>query len=224
MTGHNHYSNCTCGWCVGGGHGGHMASIAVRAEPHKLERNLLRDYFVTERRQAACLVNPNAHCPVCGASVYFYQNVFGSRVFFDDLGGDWPKHGCTDTRPNKISSNRVTPDVFNSATRTRRLAQAAGSVGFAVRGISGRSKNGIGSILVRVTEVWSVPCLKIILGICISDSENQIIFSCDDPSDMIEVDDIVDVHRDVVSILNPDTFNREELPLVSALRVHNTLI
>ncbi|ESZ30586.1 hypothetical protein X734_03885 [Mesorhizobium sp. L2C084A000] len=41
---------------------------------------------------------------------------------------------------------------------------------------------------------------------------------------MIEVDDIVDVHRDVVSILNPDTFNREELPLVSALRVHNTLI
>jgi hypothetical protein len=39
---------------------------------------------------------PNAGCPVCGANVFFYQNVHGSRVFFDDLGWPWPKHVCTD--------------------------------------------------------------------------------------------------------------------------------
>ena len=40
--------------------------------------------------------NPNALCPVCGVKVFFYQNIHGSRVFFDDLGWPWPKHGCTD--------------------------------------------------------------------------------------------------------------------------------
>lgn len=33
---------------------------------------------------------------MCGASVFFYQNEYGSRVFFDALGYDWPKHPCTD--------------------------------------------------------------------------------------------------------------------------------
>lgn len=41
-------------------------------------------------------VNPNAHCPVCGAKVYFYKSPLGGRVFFDDVGWPWPKHGCTD--------------------------------------------------------------------------------------------------------------------------------
>jgi hypothetical protein len=41
-------------------------------------------------------VNPNAACPVCSAPVFFFQNEFGSRVFFDELGPPWPKHPCTD--------------------------------------------------------------------------------------------------------------------------------
>src|SRR5690606_23445479 len=36
-------------------------------------------------------------CQVCGKSVFFYQNEFGSRVFFDELGPPWTKHDCTDT-------------------------------------------------------------------------------------------------------------------------------
>jgi hypothetical protein len=43
-------------------------------------------------------VNPNALCPVCGESVYFYQSPHGGRVFFNDLGWPWPKHGCTDNK------------------------------------------------------------------------------------------------------------------------------
>jgi hypothetical protein len=41
-------------------------------------------------------VNPNAHCPVCGKVVFFYQSPFGGRVFFDNPGWPWPKHPCTD--------------------------------------------------------------------------------------------------------------------------------
>ena len=40
--------------------------------------------------------NPNAICPVCGETVFFYQSPHGGRVFFDALGWPWPKHPCTD--------------------------------------------------------------------------------------------------------------------------------
>jgi len=33
-------------------------------------------------------------CRHCGQKVFFYQNGFGSKVFFDELGGEWPKHDC----------------------------------------------------------------------------------------------------------------------------------
>lgn len=47
-------------------------------------------------RSTEAFTDPNALCPVCGASVFYYQNLSGSRVFFDDLGWPWPKHPCTD--------------------------------------------------------------------------------------------------------------------------------
>lgn len=78
MTGHNHYSWCMCGWCVGGG--------GTSAPPPPISPRIL----------AAAMTTPNARCPVCGASVFFYQNSVGSRVFFDSLGPPWPKHPCTD--------------------------------------------------------------------------------------------------------------------------------
>ena len=59
-------------------------------------------------------INPNARCPVCGASVYFYQSPYGGRVFFDELGPPWPKHPCTD--------NPIVRHHFSSADgRTRIL-------------------------------------------------------------------------------------------------------
>lgn len=56
----------------------------------------------------ARFINPNAECPVCGDRVFFYQNRFGSRVFFDELGPPWPKHPCTD-----LSANREFRDEDN---------------------------------------------------------------------------------------------------------------
>ena len=41
-------------------------------------------------------LDPNARCPECGASVFFYRSPHNGRVFFDDVGWPWPKHPCTD--------------------------------------------------------------------------------------------------------------------------------
>jgi hypothetical protein len=55
----------------------------------------------------ARVVQPNADCPVCGRPVFFYQNAFGSRVFFDELGPPWPKHPCTAQSIAKSGSETV---------------------------------------------------------------------------------------------------------------------
>ncbi len=74
-------------------------------------------------RTVESYINPNAYCPVCGQSVYFYQSAYGGRVFFDDLGWPWPKHPCTDK--NAAQTGPV------------QMSKVAAS-----RGISLRSKNG----------------------------------------------------------------------------------
>ncbi|RUL95185.1 hypothetical protein [Verrucosispora sp. FIM060022] len=68
-------------------------------------------------------ISPNAHCPVCGASVYFYANEHGSRVFFDELGPPWPKHPCTDNGTAHVTAagGRQTPSRHDF-----RLAQNPG--------------------------------------------------------------------------------------------------
>ena len=48
---------------------------------------------------------PNASCPKCGANVFYYENEYGSKVFFDELGPPWPKHPCTDNGSTQESKN-----------------------------------------------------------------------------------------------------------------------
>lgn len=64
-------------------------------EPDPRLLRMLREYDADNSR-TACFIRPNARCPVCGESVFYYQNEHGSRVFFDELGPPWPKHPCTD--------------------------------------------------------------------------------------------------------------------------------
>ncbi|MDH5923682.1 hypothetical protein L8R85_21875 [Vibrio splendidus] len=49
---------------------------------------------------------PNATCPKCGASVYYYEHPNGARVFFDSLGPPWPKHPCTAKIAPQSKSNK----------------------------------------------------------------------------------------------------------------------
>jgi len=93
MPGYNHFSNCGCGWCV---HYRRRRSAVVFDGARANALVILRERQYKEGSYASCFVNPNATCPVCGVRVFFYANVYGSRVFFDELGGDWTKHPCTD--------------------------------------------------------------------------------------------------------------------------------
>lgn len=129
MPGYNHYPDCGCGWCVKYG-GSRISRNEIRDSLRQADgRTLLRTHGVRDR-VIACFVNPNARCPVCGAPVYYYQNVRGSRVFFDDLGPPWPKHPCTDnqrvghqtviaTSPRPLARRRgLSIELFEAARET----------------------------------------------------------------------------------------------------------
>ena len=64
-------------------------------------------YTQLEQRALHSLTVPNAKCPVCGMSVFFYQNSFSSQVFFDDLGPPWPKHPCTDNSHSRRDTRSI---------------------------------------------------------------------------------------------------------------------
>lgn len=53
---------------------------------------LSQDYY----KSVEAFTNPNAQCPVCGALVFYYEHVNGSKVYFEELGPPWTKHPCTD--------------------------------------------------------------------------------------------------------------------------------
>ncbi len=77
MPGYNHYPDCTCGWCRGGG-----GAIGTA--------HLLGRFSWRHRDEDFC--RPTT-CRYCGASVYFVRHNGGS-VWFDELGPPWPKHEC----------------------------------------------------------------------------------------------------------------------------------
>ncbi len=56
---------------------------------------------------------PNANCPKCGASVYYYEHPNGARVFFDSLGPPWPKHPCTVSMTSLQSKKNTKPILEN---------------------------------------------------------------------------------------------------------------
>ena len=88
----NHPPDCTCGFGGDGHLGGRSAvSYAPRyggeSERVPVSKPVYESY-----------VNPNAQCPICADSVFFYRSPDGGRVYFDELGPPWPKHPCTDRR------------------------------------------------------------------------------------------------------------------------------
>ena len=79
----NHSPDCTCGW-GGDGHFGGSGSYGGGgySTPRSTRDGLVFEFpFITY----PSYVNPNARCPVCDASVYFYQSPYGGRVFFGQL-------------------------------------------------------------------------------------------------------------------------------------------
>lgn len=99
----NHSYSCTCGW-GGDGHTG-------RRIGNYINNAKLPQFKVYSQILKSCTV-PNARCPVCGIKVFFYSSPSGGRVFFDELGPPWPKHGCTDNgRPVVIQNISDSDDL-----------------------------------------------------------------------------------------------------------------
>ncbi len=98
LPGYNHYSWCTCGWCFNNRSGAYARPVPPERARAVNDTVFLSTHRVSATRSVACFVNANAICPICGEPVFYYQNAFGSKVYFDDLGWPWPKHYCTDNR------------------------------------------------------------------------------------------------------------------------------
>jgi len=100
----NHSPDCRCGWGGMGylGRGGNFTTDRWVGVTFKTYRELLIG-----------ATHPNAHCPVCGAKVFFYESPYGGRVFFDDLGPPWPKHPCTSSNQQVSLVRRIAIDFHS---------------------------------------------------------------------------------------------------------------
>ena len=86
---------------------------------------------------------PNARCPVCGDPVFFFMAANGGRVFFDDLGTPWPKHGCTINEEAQVPgfSDAHAIATWQAARRARHAPDAAeGDLTFAAGQASGTAR------------------------------------------------------------------------------------
>jgi len=116
---------------------------------------------------ASRYIAPNAKCPVCGQSVFFYQNSFGSKVYFEDLGPPWLKHPCTDRSAEVVTTNatglfEVIQPSIRPVEETRSISIAIESAG----SIIGHSnKDGI-EAAVCIVGKYRIPgaCLLVLEG------------------------------------------------------------
>lgn len=127
--GYNHAPDCTCGWggtwhgnlpSGGGGWGGGAPINNIHSPRYRPAAIALPVSLRPAAGDFRSLTIPNARCPVCGASVFFYENAYGSRVFFDELGPPWPKHPCTDNswKLGRYRTSRIlTPRVIDPRPR-----------------------------------------------------------------------------------------------------------
>ena len=93
----NHGWSCNCGFGGDtGGRGGRRFPILPAASPLRAPGYGARWGYSSRSGPYESFTRPNAKCPVCGATVFFYQSPSGGRVFFDALGAPWQKHPCTD--------------------------------------------------------------------------------------------------------------------------------
>jgi hypothetical protein len=122
-------------------------------------------------------VNPNARCPVCNAAVYFYQNQYGARVFFDELGPPWPKHPCTDSLHYKNAMadatllERINPDgviwttIESALTKQKQVfSEKYGRQPAKMFYVRRKFQSGRSTLLAVVPVVGSKDAIKLLLA------------------------------------------------------------
>jgi hypothetical protein len=202
VTGFNHYSDCTCGWCVNHGRMSRATKIRLLDDLRHgdavslLKRNLARSI-------SGCYVNPNAKCPVCGDAVYFYANEHGSRVFFDDLGPPWPKHPCTDN-PREPAPPQG-PPMRRTRGMTQELITAANTAGLFKNKVFGRRIPTEWTLLLVVEVERDGEENAITAEFLDSQSGETVQFRCRSTEPVLESGDFVNMKGDEISFVHKGT-------------------
>lgn len=120
MAGHNHYPTCNCGWCrkisysrtINGG----VFRIPEEYNIYQFIKFIdgKRISFVriqngeTIKELDLLSKTKSTICGFCGQEIFYYENKYGSKVFFNYLGKPWEKHECgkyLEDNRNKILDN-----------------------------------------------------------------------------------------------------------------------
>jgi hypothetical protein len=202
VSGFNHYSDCTCGWCVNYGRMSRGTQVRLlddlrhRDAVSLLKRNLARSI-------SGCYVNPNAKCPVCGDAVYFYANEHGSRVFFDDLGPPWPKHACTDN-PREPAPPRG-PPMRRTRGMMQELITAANTAGLFKNKVFGRRIPMEWTLLLVVEVGRDGDENAVTAEFLDSQSGETVQFRCRSTEPVLEPGDFVNMKGDEISFVHMGT-------------------
>ena len=94
-----------------------------------LQNRIPQKSYTIEQTQFSGFTIPNATCPICGESVFYYENMNGSKVWFDDLGPPWPIHGCFEENNSSTTDvkNPIQNQKENSAPQTSTTSLSLGS-------------------------------------------------------------------------------------------------
>ncbi|TPL71391.1 hypothetical protein [Mesorhizobium sp. B2-3-15] len=155
------------------------------------------------RGYASCFVNPNAVCPVCAASVFYYQNDRGSRVFFDDLGPPWPKHPCTDNPTRSASAISARPQPRARGIRLE-LAEAASFLGIYDGGRFHSSGYPIDWQMIEILSVERKGFQLFLTGQLIEMADGPVVyFSITCPEEIVVAGDVVSGCFSAISAFHP---------------------
>ncbi len=205
MTGFNHYSNCTCGWCVNYG----RSRVALADYEYNFRQ---RDARLLLKRSGAnsvagCYVNPNARCPRCGVPVFFYANAAGSRVYFDDLGPPWPKHPCTDNARRSILLNATQTDrpTRRSKGEVKELLSAASTAGLSRFRSFGKRYEGEWTLVVILAVDRRGQENRVEGEFLDSETNEAFWFTCRSETPLFEVGEFVSVNGKQISFVDRET-------------------
>lgn len=164
---------------------------------------ILRDQRAS-RGYSSCFVDPNAKCPVCKATVFYYENTRGSRVFFDDLGPPWPKHGCTDNPRLTVTWTSERPRSRQRGIRLE-LSEAATFVGIYDGGRYHKSGYPIDWQMIEIVAIdrkgWEIFTTGRLIEMA---DEPMVYFSLTCPDDIIAVGDVVSGSFSAISAFHAD--------------------
>lgn len=192
----------------GGNRGSHSTATPLKSarpayseqEKHNAKQTL-NSYGASS--YSRCFVSPNAVCPVCGQSVFYYSNSFGSRVFFDELGKPWSKHPCTDSDRTKSSTAKERP-VIRSRLEIEKILKAEEKIDQRILPASKKAKkNSWNLALVVEVEFSNFEMSVLIEDLLAKKHQHRFLIYCD--QQLLYTGDFVSWRKNVFSFLNPVT-------------------